>query len=164
MDAESMVILAPIFQVGWPSACATVAVLTRSFSQVRKGPPEAVSRIFSYLLGPAPCKHWKMALCSLSTGNSVPSGQAFITISPPATRVSLLASSTRLPACRAAMTDFRPTMPTTAASTSCPSASRATSARARGPKRNSQNFRSSGTSTGSETPVSAASRGRRART
>ena len=148
MEAESMVIFAPMFQVGWPNACSTVAVRMRSLSQVRKGPPEAVSKICSYLLGPAPCKHWKMALCSLSTGSSVPGGQAFITISPPATSVSLLASSTRLPAVRAAMTALSPATPTTAASTSCPSASCATSSRAWGPKRNSQKDRSAGISTG----------------
>ena len=42
MVAESMVILAPISQLGCLSACALVAVAICSRGQVRNGPPEAV--------------------------------------------------------------------------------------------------------------------------
>src|SRR3546814_6660415 len=48
----------------------------------------------------APARHWKMALCSLSTGNSVaPEAFAACIISAPAdTKASLLASATVRPA------------------------------------------------------------------
>ena len=42
-EAESIVILLPIFQVGCRKQSAAVAVLILSESQVRKGPPEAVT-------------------------------------------------------------------------------------------------------------------------
>ena len=61
--AESTVILEPIRQVGCCSASATVACATRSRSQVRNGPPDAVSVTRH---GELPCavRHWSTALCS----------------------------------------------------------------------------------------------------
>ena len=40
--AESMVILAPISQVGWRSACSGVTAASSARGVVRNGPPEAV--------------------------------------------------------------------------------------------------------------------------
>ena len=42
--AESMVIFAPIFQVGWRSASSTVMEAKASRGRSRKGPPDAVRR------------------------------------------------------------------------------------------------------------------------
>ena len=42
--AESMVILAPIFQVGWRSASSTVTDSNFALGSSRNGPPEAVRR------------------------------------------------------------------------------------------------------------------------
>ena len=47
MVALSMLILAPIDQVGWRSARSGVATAISSMLAVRNGPPEAVSTIFS---------------------------------------------------------------------------------------------------------------------
>ena len=66
--AESMVILAPISQVGWRSASALVTCANCAAVKVRKGPPDAVSRILSMGLASSPTRLWKMAECSLSTG------------------------------------------------------------------------------------------------
>ena len=41
--AESMVIFAPIFHVGWRSASSTVTVANFSVGSSRNGPPDAVS-------------------------------------------------------------------------------------------------------------------------
>ena len=49
-DAESIVILAPIFQFGCLSASAFVLVRSCSVVMPKNGPPEAVSRIFSSVL------------------------------------------------------------------------------------------------------------------
>ena len=68
MVAESMVILAPISQLGCFSAWALVAPAIFSLSQVRKGPPEAVRWIWRRGFPSAPSRHWKMAECSESTG------------------------------------------------------------------------------------------------
>ena len=48
--AESIVILAPIFQFGCLSASAFVLVRSCSVVMPKNGPPEAVSRIFSSVL------------------------------------------------------------------------------------------------------------------
>ena len=45
IDAESTVTLAPIFQLGWLRASATVTFPSCSFESLRKGPPLAVRRI-----------------------------------------------------------------------------------------------------------------------
>src|SRR5215813_4050495 len=114
--AESIVIFAPIRQVGWFSAWAVVAFSISSFDELRNGPPDAVrinrftSRRFS------PRKHWCNALCSLSTGNnSAPDFSAARVISSPAmTSVSLFANATRLPSSSARCVGSNPSAPTTA--------------------------------------------------
>ena len=68
--AESTVILAPIRQVGWFSASATVTRARSAAFMVRKGPPEAVSRMRRTSARLWPSRHWKTALCSESTGRS----------------------------------------------------------------------------------------------
>ena len=121
MVAESMVIFAPMLQLGCRSASMTVTLRSSSVVLPKKGPPEAVRMSFlSALFLGAPCKHWKIALCSLSTGKSrTPfSRTASVTRSPPATKVSLLASAMSFFACTAAKVGCRPTMPTTALTTS----------------------------------------------
>ena len=66
--AESIVIFLPMLQFGCLSACASVTFARSFFAEARKGPPEAV-KISSLISALAPaCRHWKMALCSLSTG------------------------------------------------------------------------------------------------
>ena len=50
--AESMVILAPIDQLGWARASRTVTLLSSSMLRVRKGPPEAVISSFLLLMIP----------------------------------------------------------------------------------------------------------------
>ena len=69
MVAESIVILAPMSQVGWRSASALVTCSSCSMVKLRKGPPEAVSSIFSMGFWSSPTRLWKMAECSLSTGS-----------------------------------------------------------------------------------------------
>ena len=99
IEAESIVILAPIVQFGCFSACAFVTCASSSSDLLRKGPPEAVSNIFSTGLSPAPVKHWKMAECSESTGRigtRYSSAKPMIN-SPATTRVSLLAKAIALP-------------------------------------------------------------------
>ena len=63
------------------------------------GPPDAVRSILLIFLSLFPSRHWKIALCSLSTGRSLTpfSPARFMTSSPPATRVSLLARAMSLP-------------------------------------------------------------------
>src|SRR4030042_688243 len=68
MVAESMVILAPMFQLGWRRAWAGVTWANRSASQDRKGPPEAVSHSFFTSSRRCPWRACMSALCSLSTG------------------------------------------------------------------------------------------------
>ena len=121
IDAESIVIFAPILQLGWLSACSTVTSFNSSYVLPKNGPPEAVKISFlSALLSGAPCRHWKIAECSLSTGKSFTPLRltASVTKSPPATSVSLLARAMSFFASIAAMVGFKPTMPTTELSTS----------------------------------------------
>ena len=70
-----------------------MAVLILSESQVRKGPPEAVTIKESTFSRFCPSKHWNIALCSLSIGRiCTPYSLAKDVINgPPATNVSLLA-------------------------------------------------------------------------
>ena len=68
--AESMVIFAPIFQVGCLSASSTVMLANFSGGHSRNGPPEAVSKIRWTSPRLWPTRHWKTALCSESTGSS----------------------------------------------------------------------------------------------
>ena len=70
--AESMVILAPMFQLGCLRASALVLPRSSSVFIPKNGPPDAVSRILVRLLALSlSCRHWKMAECSLSTGSSL---------------------------------------------------------------------------------------------
>ena len=57
IEAESIVIFAPIVQFGCLKACAFVTVASSSSVFRRNGPPEAVSKIFSIGLSYAPVKH-----------------------------------------------------------------------------------------------------------
>ena len=58
MVAESMVIFAPMSQLGWRRASAAVALAMRSGSQVRNGPPEAVIIRRSTDAESSPRRHW----------------------------------------------------------------------------------------------------------
>ena len=105
MVAESMVIFAPMSQLGWRKACSRVTVSSSSRLLPKNGPPDAVRINFSRASRPGhPCKHWKIAECSLSTGRIfTPCCRASsITMAPPATRVSLLARARVFPARMAA--------------------------------------------------------------
>ena len=66
--AESIVIFGPICQVGCLSASAAVTSSRLSRARPRNGPPDAVRISRRSSLGERPCRHWWMALCSLSTG------------------------------------------------------------------------------------------------
>ena len=127
--AESMVIFRPMLQVGCLRACSSVTCSRSSFFQVRKGPPDAVRIRRETASGPPwlPFRHWKMALCSLSTGSTcTPAWRAFsMTIWPAMTRISLLAMARPLPASMAASAGLRPAVPTMEISTMSASGSRA---------------------------------------
>ena len=130
---QSTVILGPIVQLGCRRASALVMRPTSSRPIPRKGPPEQVriSRRISRRSA-QPCKHWKMAECSLSTGTiSAPQRSAsLITSSPAQTSVSLLAKAIRFFSRMAANVAFNPTMPTTAVTTVSASGITAASTRA----------------------------------
>ena len=118
MVAESTLILAPIDQFGCLTACAGVTDAVCSRVQPRKGPPEPVSSILRS--SPSlPQRHWKMALCSLSTGTiSAPvSAARAMTMLPAQTRVSLLARAMRRFRPMASSVGRRPTAPDTAVTT-----------------------------------------------
>ena len=107
--AESTEILRPITQFGCAQACSGVHAASFSVGQSRNGPPDAVSSTRLTPFGGSPARvsdgrHWKIALCSLSTGSSVaPASRAALISSGPAiTSDSLLAISRRLPALAAA--------------------------------------------------------------
>ena len=127
----------PITQFGWAQACSGVAASSVSSAAVRNGPPEAVSTILRTAF--APEKHWKIALCSLSTGRicAPASRAAFVTSGPAMTRASLFARSTRLPALAAASVEARPAAPTMPAITAWQSACATTSSIAALPARSS---------------------------
>ena len=110
MEAESIVILAPMSQLGCFKACVLVTVASCSIVQVRNGPPEAVSITFSTGLPISPAKHWNTAECSESTGKmGVPLKRARSLISSPATtNVSLLARAIVLRARIAFIVGFSP--------------------------------------------------------
>ena len=55
-------------QFGCFKASSTWTSFICSLVHPRNGPPDAVRRIFSILFPCSPFKHWKIALCSLSTG------------------------------------------------------------------------------------------------
>ena len=122
-------IFAPIDQVGWASAWAGTTSASRSCDQPRNGPPDAVSTSDSSDSGAAPSRHCCSAECSLSTGSSSRPLRrtAAVTSSPPATRLSLLASARSLPASSAAIVASRPAAPTIAFSTTSARSSRTSS-------------------------------------
>ena len=111
-----MVIFLPIAQLGCFNASSTRIFTSCSFVRPRKGPPDAVSRIFSILSFGSPFSDWKIAECSLSTGRmDTPHFFAKgMMIWPAVTRVSLFASAMSLPLSMAAMVGLMPIMPTIA--------------------------------------------------
>ena len=127
---QSTVILGPMVQLGCRRASARGFLATSSRHIPRKGPPEQVriSRRISWRSA-QPCKHWKIAECSLSTGTiSVPQRSASSITSVPAhTSVSLLARAMRFFSRMAARVGCKPTMPTTAVTTVSASSSTAAS-------------------------------------
>ena len=119
MVAESMVILAPMLQLGCLSACSFVTWANSSFVNVRNGPPDAVRISFSTLLCISPARHWNIAECSESTGRIgvlYSFASAFMS-SPATTIVSLLASAMAFPAFIAFIVGRRPEKPTIAVTT-----------------------------------------------
>ena len=112
-------IFAPILQLGCFNACTLVTTASSSIVLVRKGPPEAVSNIFSTGFSHSPDKHWKMAECSESTGRigTLCSTAKAVISSPATTSVSLFANAIALPALIAAIVGFSPAYPTIAVST-----------------------------------------------
>ncbi len=138
--AESTEIFLPITQLGCATACAGVAAAMASADRVRNGPPEAVSHsAFTPACWKSPLKSrgsaWKIALCSESIGSSSAPLAAMASMNswPETTRVSLLASRMRLPACAAASVAGRPAAPTIAAIRVSTSGAVATSVRASAP-------------------------------
>ena len=102
--AESVVIFAPMLQLGWFRASATVTSASFSTGQSRNDPPEAVRMIRRMPPSGRPWRHWKMAECSESAGRILtPCFSANgSTAGPPAMRVSLFARQMSLPASIAA--------------------------------------------------------------
>jgi len=117
--ALSTEILAPMFHFGCLTACSGVTVAMKARSRPRNGPPEAVSNSRRTPPGRLKSKHWKIAECSLSTGNnSAPPRLAkAVTSSPAQTRTSLLAKAMRAPRSIAAHTGGNPAAPTMPATT-----------------------------------------------
>ena len=101
-----MVIFGPIFHVGCRKASAAVTLRSASGDSARNGPPEAVRISRSTSAAVRPCRHWWMALCSLSTGSTATPRRraASITTAPAMTSTSLFASAMVLPASIAART------------------------------------------------------------
>ena len=163
MDAQSTVILRPMFQVGWRSTSSTRAESIFSLGQSRSAPPEAVSRRLRTGFPWAACRHWKMALCSLSTGSrGLFSRLAFsMTRSPPVTSASLLARSTCEHTSSAVHTASRPAMPVMAQSAASGFTASSTRLEQSGPKNHWQKRRSSGMASGSHTMPAACGRNSR---
>ena len=129
--AESIVTLLPMSQFGFFSASETCIRAISSFVFPRNVPPEQVRRILRTLSLLSPFMHWKIALCSESTGRSFTpaSFTAGMMRWPAVTSVSLFASAMSLPAWIAASVGRMPIMPTTlfktmSASGSCTSSRR----------------------------------------
>ena len=93
--AESIVILRPMFQVGCLSACAGVTLARSAAGVWRNGPPDAVRISRRMCRDGSPTRHWKIALCSLSTGRmaTLCFAASRVTSSPAMTRISLLATA-----------------------------------------------------------------------
>ena len=135
--AESIVIFAPMTHVGCFSACARVTFSKSAAGHVRNGPPLAVKMMRRTCSGLRPSMHWKIALCSLSTGSTCTPflRAAVITASPAITRISLLATAMSLPASIAASAGRRPAVPTMEMSTMSASGIVASSHRPSSPTR-----------------------------
>ena len=119
MVAESIVIFAPIFQVGCASASAAVTRASASAGVVRNGPPDAV-RINRRTSPRSPARSaWWSALCSESIGRMATPRRAAaaITSSPAITSVSLLARRISRPAAIACQVGTSPIAPTRAPTT-----------------------------------------------
>ena len=119
--AESTEIFRPIAQVGCLQASSGVIESKVSSGRKRKGPPEAVKVMARtrFRSQSSPLAHWNTALCSLSMGsNCAPLAATLSSNSrPDATRASLFASNTRLPAATAAQVDGSPANPEIPATT-----------------------------------------------
>ena len=117
--AESIVIFFPMFQVGCRSAISGVTFSNSAVGVCRNGPPEQVKIKRRTELVSRPSRHWKIALCSLSTGKTRTPRRlaASITTSPAMTRISLLATAMSLPASIAASAGRKPPVPTIAIKT-----------------------------------------------
>ena len=117
--AESIEIFRPIDQVGCLRACSGVTEARSVAEALRKGPPEQVRISRFTVVGSCPSRHWKTALCSLSTGRTLPPIRlaVAITCSPAMTRISLLATARSLPDSNARRAGFSPAVPTIATST-----------------------------------------------
>mmetsp|Transcript_32753 Transcript_32753/g.64896 ORF Transcript_32753/g.64896 Transcript_32753/m.64896 type:complete len:326 (-) Transcript_32753:120-1097(-) len=119
--ALSSVILAPMSQFGcvvafFCTARGSFLHMPKSSSFVRslKAPPLAVRMTLLSPPSGTPCRHWKIALCSLSAGSMLTpcfSTSGSIT-GPPLISVSLLASAMSLPSLIASMVGSRPAAPT----------------------------------------------------
>ena len=110
--AESMVIFAPMAQLGCCSYAWSRFTFTKSWVFTQEGPAAGSKNYFSILLRPSPTRHWNMAECSLSRNNGVRFSTAFcITKSPATTKVSLLAKPTGLPFSTALKVGFKPAKP-----------------------------------------------------
>jgi len=90
----------------------TLAIASRV--HVRNGPPLAVSTMRRTRLRGLPARHWKIALCSLSTGSSCAFDRAATAVmtSPAETSDSLFASATVRPPRSAASVEGNPAHPT----------------------------------------------------
>ena len=126
---ESIVTLAPISQLGCFKASLAVIFASSSLFLPLKGPPEAVSRIFSTSSSAPPLRDWNIAECSESTGSilTLCSFARGIIMWPAQTRVSLLARAISFPAFMASMTGSMPIIPTIAPTTISASSSLAAS-------------------------------------
>ena len=165
-----MVIFAPIDQFGCFSASSGRTCSSSSCVRPKNGPPEHVRiRRRTSFSSRQPCRLWKMALCSESTGTiSAPQRAASaITSSPAQTSVSLFASAMRFFCAMAASVGSRPTLPLTAVTTVSACGSCAASSRPSGPSatRTSGRSRSRSRSTrAASQSYSTASSGRNSRT
>ncbi len=121
MVALSRVILAPMSQLGWVVALACTArgsswhiLKSSSLEKSRKAPPEAVRITRRKPPWGTPCRHWKMALCSLSAGSMLMpySLTRGLMTGPPLMRVSLFARAMSFFNLMASMVGSSPAAPT----------------------------------------------------
>ena len=117
--AESIVILFPIFQVGWFNTSSLVTYLSFSLGSSLKDPPEAVIITLSISSKEECLKSLCKATCSESIGNSLPLDffNTSLIISPPITRDSLLAKQRSISNFKVSTEDKKPASPTKALTT-----------------------------------------------